>query len=134
MRDFATRLVAYEARADRQSGATAFPVCAKLRPHLATLVGNAGYGALLSRALALSKAESPWLRTVQVESDGSLDAPEGLGGKVQPGKLREGQIILLAHLLGLLVAFIGDNLTMRLVGEIWPKVPLDDLDFGRGGK
>jgi hypothetical protein len=31
-------------------------------------------------------------------------------------------------LLGLLVAFIGENLTVRLLREVWPKVPLDDLD------
>jgi hypothetical protein len=38
--------------------------------------------------------------------------------------------VLLAQLLGLLVAFIGKNLTLRLVGEVWPKAALDDLDFG----
>ena len=36
-----------------------FLVCEKLRPHLAMLMGNAGFRALLSRALALAKAEVP---------------------------------------------------------------------------
>jgi hypothetical protein len=49
-------------------------------------------------------------------------------------KFLEGGVVLLAQLLGLLVAFIGENLTLRLVREVWPKVPLDDLDFGKGEK
>ena len=36
--------------------------------------------------------------------------------------------------LGLLVAFIGPNLTLRLVREIWPQIPLGDLDVDNGGK
>jgi len=37
-------------------------------------------------------------------------------------------------LLALLVAFIGANLTVRLVREVWPKVPLNNLDFGEESK
>jgi hypothetical protein len=40
----------------------------------------------------------------------------------------------LAQLLGLLVAFIGPSLTMRLVGEIWPQISLNKVDFGHGDK
>ena len=43
-------------------------------------------------------------------------------------------MVLVAQLLGLLVAFIGETLTLRLVREVWPKLPLNDLDFGRGDK
>jgi len=43
-------------------------------------------------------------------------------------------VTLLAQLLGLLVTFIGEALTVRLVREVWPKVPLDDLDFGNAGQ
>ena len=111
-----------------------FPVCAKLRPHLVTLVGNSGYRALLSRALALAKADIAWLRTIHVKADGSMEVPADLGAKVDSAEILEGRVVLLAQLLGLLVAFIGENLTVRLVSEIWPKVPLGDLDSGGGGK
>jgi hypothetical protein len=37
-------------------------------------------------------------------------------------------------LLGLLVAFIGEDLTLRLVREVWPKLSLNNLDFGKGYK
>jgi hypothetical protein len=31
-----------------------------------------------------------------------------------------GSEVLLAHLIGLLVAFIGEILTLRLIHELWP--------------
>jgi hypothetical protein len=37
-------------------------------------------------------------------------------------------------LLGLLVAFIGETLTLRLVREVWPKAPLNELDLSEGNK
>ena len=57
-----------------------------------------------------------------------------LHAQLYPDEWFEGRVVLLAQLLGLMVAFIGENLTLRLVREVWPKAPLDDLDFGNGGK
>ena len=137
MRDFAERLIAYETRGNKSSGTktpAAFLVGEKLRPHLATLMGNAGFRALLSRALALANAEVPWLRAVHVKADGSLEGLDELEAQVDPDEISEGSVVLLAQLLGLLVAFIGENLTLRLVREVWPKLSLNDLDFGKGDK
>jgi hypothetical protein len=137
MRDFAERLIAHESR---QKGSSpkklpvVFPICEKLRPHLMTLVGHAGFHALLTRALALGSAEIAWLRAVQVKEDCLLAGPEKLHTPLESDELFEGQVVLAAQLLGLLVAFIGENLTFRLVREIWPKVRLNGLDFGGGGK
>ena len=137
MRDLAERLVAYEASENISSEAktpAAFLVDEKLRPHLAMLVGNIGFRALLSRALALANAEVPWLRAVQVKADGSLEGLDELGAQIDPDQISEGRAVLLAQLLGLLVAFIGENLTLRLVREVWPKLSLTDLDLGTGDK
>ena len=137
MRDLAERLVAYEASENISSEAktpAAFLVDEKLRPHLAMLVGNIGFRALLSRALALANAEVPWLRAVQVKADGSLKGLDELGAQIDPDQISEGRAVLLAQLLGLLVAFIGENLTLRLVREVWPKLSLTDLDLGTGDK
>ena len=137
MRNFAERLMAYETDGNKPSAtgtSAAFPVSDKLRPHLATLMGNGGFHALLSRALALANAEVPSLRAVHVKADGSLEGLEELHAQLDPDELFEGRVVLLAQLLGLLVAFIGENLTLRLVREVWPKVPLNDLDFGKGDK
>jgi hypothetical protein len=135
MRDFAERLIAYETKGNKFSEtktAAAFLVGEKLGPHLATFMGKVGFSALLSRALVLANAEVPWLRAVHVKADGSLEVLDGPGAQVSPTEISEGNIVLLAQLLGLLVAFIGGSLTLRLVREIWPKVPLNDLDFGNG--
>lgn len=136
-RDFAERLIAHETRENRSSETktpAAFLVGEKLRPQLATLMGDVGFRALLSRALALANAEVPWLRAVHVDADGSFEGADKLGPQVDPDEIFEGCVILLAELLGLLVAFIGEELTLRLVLEVWPKLPLKQLDFGRGSK
>ena len=125
MRDFAEHLIAYETRAN-ESSETKSPVAClvgeKLRPHLANLMGNAGFHALLSRALALANAEVPWLRAVHVTAVGSFEGLDDLGAQIDPDEIFEGCVVLLAQLLGLLVAFIGENLTRRLVGEVWPQM------------
>ena len=133
MRDFAERLIAYETKGNKPSKTktpTACLVCEKLRPHLATLMGNTGFRALLSRALALANAEIIWLRAVHVKADGSLEGLDELHAQLDPDEFFEGCVVLLAQLLGLLVAFIGENLTLRLVREVWPKLSLDDLNYG----
>jgi hypothetical protein len=111
----------------------AFQAIDELRPHLATLMGNGGFRALLSRALVLAGAEVSWLRAVHVQADGALEGLEAPHARLDPAEFLEGQVVLLARLLGLLVAFIGTSLTSRLVSEIWPQVSLNDLDFGDGG-
>ena len=136
MRDFAERLIAYETKGNKSSKTipAAFLVGEKLRLHLTALMGNVGFRALLSRALALANAEVPWLQAVHVKADGSFGGLDELGAQAGPEKIAEGSVVLLAQLLGLLVAFIGASLTLRLVREIWPKIPLNDLDFGNGEK
>jgi hypothetical protein len=137
MRDFAERLIAYETRANNPSKTKTPAACLvseKLRPHLSTLMGNLGFRALLSRALVLANADVPWLRAVHVNAEGSFEGLDELGAQVDPDEIFEGCVVLLARLLGLLVAFIGEDLTLRLVREAWPKLPLDDLDVGKGDK
>ena len=135
-RDFATRLIAHDTKANRPSeteGPGVQHICEKLRPHLATLMGNTGFRALLSRALALANKEVPWLRDVHVKSDGSLEGLEELPAQLLPDKIVEGNVVLLARVLGLLMAFIGKNLTIRLVRDVWPEAPLDGVSLGDEG-
>ena len=137
MRNFAERLIAYETKRNKSSETKIPAACLaseKLRPNLATLMGNIGFSALLSRALALSIAEIPWLRTVHVTTDGSFDGFEELGAQIDPDVFFEGCAVLLSHLLELLVAFIGEDLTLRLVRQAWPKLSPNNLEFDEGGK
>jgi hypothetical protein len=132
MQSFAWRVLACELAGRNPSEAKtleAFQVFDKLRPHLATLTGNGGFRALLSRALAVANAEVSWLSAVHVRADGSLEGLEELHAQIDPADLFEGVVVLLAQLLGLLVAFIGENLTVSLVRDVWPKVSLNDLDL-----
>jgi len=134
LRNFAERLIAYEAKENKFSGAkpaAAFPVAEKLRPHLSTLMGTFGFRSLLSRSLALASTEVSWLGIVEIKANGSLPELDELAAKVTPADMREGWIVLLTQLLGLLVAFIGANLTRQLVQEAWPNLPRrkDDLNF-----
>jgi hypothetical protein len=55
-----------------------------------------------------------------------------LGGRLKPEDFLEGRVALLAEMLGLLVAFIGEELTLRQMREIWPKFPLNGWDFSNG--
>jgi hypothetical protein len=137
MRVFAKRLIAYETRGNRSSETktpVAFLVGEKLRPHLARLMGKVGFRELLSRALVLAKAEVPWLNAVRIKADGSFEELDELAAQVDPDEISEGRVILLAQLLGLLVTFVGEELTLRLVREVWPKLSLSNLDFGKGDK
>jgi hypothetical protein len=135
MRAFAERLIALETprnNAVNNKIPVAVLIDDKLRPHLRTLMGNVGFRALLSRALALAGAEVTWLRAVHVKADGSLEGLDGFDPPVQPAALFEGSVVLLAQLLGLLVAFIGEDLTLRFVREVWPRLSLNGLDLGAG--
>jgi hypothetical protein len=108
---------------------TATRVNERVRRVLSTLLGAAGFRALLARVVTLAKAEASALSGLDVHADGSL---EGLG--VNDGKRRfaDGEVVLVAHLLGLLLTFVGEALMLRLVHDIWPKANLDDLDFDDG--
>jgi hypothetical protein len=136
MRRIANDLIVYETAENKSSEANTpagFHTTNKLRPHLATLMGNGGFHALLSRALVLANGEISWLRDIQVNADGTLEGLEAIRGRLDPAEFFEGRTVLLAHLLGLLVSFIGPDLTARIVGDIWPKTPLNGVDFGTGG-
>jgi hypothetical protein len=135
MRSVAKHLMDYEVPRGgpiEANAVAAFPVTEKLRSHLAALMGLGGFRALLSRALVLASAEAPWLSAVHVKADGTLEGLEPLHARIGPAEFLEGRVVLLAQLLGLLVAFIGPNLTSRLAGEIWPQIPLNGFDFGNG--
>jgi hypothetical protein len=127
-RHLAQRLLAYEAVAGENSEAAesaAFRVFAKLRRPLITLAGLAGFRSLLSRALTLARAEDPSLSAVQVAADGSLKGLDELGSQTDKEQARDGGVILIAQLIGLLLIFIGERLTLRLVQDVWPEAAFD---------
>lgn len=136
-RNLAQRLLAYEAVAGEKADPAesgAFRVCAKLRPPLITLAGVAGFRSLLSRALALARAEAPSLSAVYVAADGSLQGMDEFTSQTNEEEARDGGVLLVAQLIGLLLIFIGEGLTFRLVQDVWPEAAFDGRVSEKEGK
>jgi hypothetical protein len=139
MRDLASLLVAYEVdtrKASEPKESAAPCVYEKLRMRLTALAGVAGFQALAFRALAQAKADAPSLWAVEVAADGSL---KGLGKSEPPVDIdddsaSEGGVVLIARLLGLLIIFLGEPLTLNLISDLWPDAALDDRISGKGKK
>jgi hypothetical protein len=134
MRDFARGLVAREARANRSSGTEAQLVLGatvdKLRQPLIILAGAQVFRSLLSRALALAIDEVRWLRAVRVKADGSLECPPEMP-RLDREEIAKGEVVLLTQLLGLLLTFIGEALTLRLLEDVWPAARVNDFYSNR---
>jgi hypothetical protein len=136
IQDLARRLITLETARDPSDGLVgdAVRVCEKLRVPLAKLAGVAGFRSLMARAMTLATAEVPWLDSVQVRADGSLEGFDAAGrqqGAVPGG---EAGVVVVAQLLGLLVTFIGEPLTLRLVHDAWPDAPVGETDRRAGGQ
>jgi hypothetical protein len=82
-------------------------VCDKLRCPLATLAGAAGFRSLLER----------------VEPDGSL---RGLDDETA-----QWGVVLIAQLIGLMITFIGESLTLQLLQNAWPNLPCSEVSYER---
>ena len=128
LRIYAERLIANEMSRNASSKSTptaAFVVMETLGPHFGALMGTAGFRALLSRSLMLANAEVTWLRDLRVREDGSFEGLDELEAQAKPEEIAAGGIVLLARLLGLLVTFIGEDLTLRLLSNV------NDLELGQ---
>lgn len=128
IRDVARRLIALETARDDPAAARdgAARVCDRLRVSLVRLAGVAGFRALMSRALALAKAEVVSLNPAQVREDGSLEGFDGAAADPRAGPGGDGGAAVVGHLLGLLVTFIGEPLTRQLVRDAWPDAAADE--------
>lgn len=129
IRDLALLVLAQEAdqraHADGKVDA-ALSAFGKIRTYLAKLVGIAGFQALLARALALATVEVRWLEAVRVQADANLDGFREAAQSQAAQAVAAGSTALLGQLLGLLVTFIGEALTLRLVQDIWPQAQPGD--------
>jgi hypothetical protein len=126
IRGLAQRLLTYECGAGVPSRLAAVRVSKKLSRPFNTLVGAAGFRSLLSRALALGNTEIAFLKAIQVNEDGSLEGFDRVKAQFSNAELAKGEVIFIAHLLGLLVTFIGEDLTLVLIQEAWPKATFGD--------
>ncbi len=139
MRDLAQQLLSYEAESGNSSEpeeSKILRVYQKLRQSLGELAGTAGFHSLASRALALARSDVPSLSAVRVGADGNLEGMSSIGpsNKVEQDRVHEGGVILIARLLGLLLIFLGEALTLSLLRDAWPGAAFDDRNSGNGRK
>ena len=68
---------------------------------------------------------------VEISSDGSLEAFDRTEGSEVAGAAAQAGTVLVAHLLELLVTFIGAPLTLRLVRDAWPDASSPDASLNQ---
>jgi len=144
MRYLARYLLTYEgmsAKSSESMESATLCVYEKLRQSLSAFAGVAAFESLAFRALTQAKSEAPSLWAVQIAADGSLqglgefepqiDIDKDLAGEHPAG---EGGTILIDRLLGLLLIFLGEALTLSLLRLAWPGAALDDCNSENGRK
>lgn len=125
--DLALRIVRLEAGGSSDPAASVAAVniaCSRLRDHLIDLLGSGGVSALLKRALHLAKREQPLLHGVAIsgEADACLS---GLAEALAESADEEAMVVastIFAHMLDLLVILIGEELGMKPIRKLWPRV------------
>ncbi len=129
LRELSRRLFAREAKKSRVPAALAEAMevsCRRLHGRLGPLIGAGGFRALLARALHLAKKEFPWLDAVEVEEHPACDL-KGLREAVKgqsASPINEAFALVLANVIWLLVTFIGEDIALGLVREVWPGVEI----------
>ena len=86
---------------------------------LTRFAGADGFAALLRRSLALATVDVPALHGVRIQGNCRLEGIEESGA--------DGVTAVTAHLLSLLVTFIGEALTLRLLREAWPDASFEPM-------
>lgn len=86
------------------------------------LIGQVGVEALAGRALHLARREYPWLLRTGEPAHSEAAFAQAITGLARrdPGPATEAAGAVLAALTGLLVTFIGEPLTERLLRQAWP--------------
>jgi hypothetical protein len=134
-----TRLLAKQLQSFEQAGNTSagtgnvavFGTTGKLLLSLAELMGPVGCSALLARSVKLAALEVHWLISLRVGEDGNMEGLSGILASVSDAEVSDGEVVLLSQLIGLLVAFIGPALTLRLIKQLWPQLMFDNADFSK---
>jgi hypothetical protein len=95
-------------------------LCEQLWLRLFPLFGESAVKALFARAVHVAQAEFPWLRGVTLDqSRCALIGLDAVSENLAPQLVEEGLSAVLAHKLGLLSAFIGDDVVLPLVEQSW---------------
>jgi len=140
LRDVARQLLAIEAA----NGASADPsmhealrVFDKLRVAMCRFAGSEGFASLMRRALAMARRDVLAVQHLTLDSNGSLQGFDKVLALHSPGLTAtehgdagaEAAVAVMTNLLGLLVAFVGEGFTIKLVRDCWPEASLNQLGW-----
>ncbi len=126
-RVLAQQLLAFEAegqpRAEELARA-AEQACRRLRRYFVNVIGPAGFASLFTRALRLAQDEFPMLERIAFAADADICLHGAHEFAAAHGSVAAGDALaaILAHFISLLVTFIGEDLGLRLIREIWPRI------------
>jgi hypothetical protein len=130
--EFARRLVQHEADrvgSPHDLAAGLQSTCDALHARLSPLISALGFQTLFARAITLAAREFPRLATLTVTASGPDCALSRLAQsahtRATDQNADEALVAVLAHFLALLVLFIGEDLGLRTVRDVWPHVPFD---------
>ena len=124
IRDLARQLLIASRTDSHSQGHDGAIVIEKLRSSVTRFAGPEGFTSLLRRAVKLAARDLPALHGLEVDADGRLKGIEHLGAEMGTNAVRvrdDAAIEIAAHLLELLVTFIGETLTLKLVRGAWPE-------------
>jgi hypothetical protein len=88
----------------------------------APLIGQIGVDALTGRALHLAQRDYPWLADTREpeQAEGPFTQVMVCLERQDPAVATEAAGAVFATFMGLLITFIGEPLTMRLLRKAWP--------------
>ena len=133
--DFTGRLLQHEMEKAGESAdlAVAFQrICRALQGRLTPLISSTGFHTLFARAIRLASRDFPSVEAMSATSDCSVHAIPGADDAHASAQSAAALAAILAHFIWLLVTFIGGNLGLGTVRQIWPQVPCDRLDSDSG--
>jgi hypothetical protein len=95
----------------------------RLRERLQPVFGSAAVSALFVRAVHVASAEFPWMREALPKTEGQPSV-EGIASveQLDVSTLEEGLAAVLAVKIGLLIAFVGEDVVLPLVQQAWSVV------------
>jgi hypothetical protein len=101
--------------------------CAALYRRLTPLVTSSGSQGFLTRSLHLAREQYPFLQGLRggASPETCLEGLDEALRDVGSDDAYQALVLVLAHMIGLLATFIGDDLAMRILGEAWPNLPLE---------
>jgi hypothetical protein len=113
---------------DRRQLAAAFDtLCERLRRQLQPLFGTAAVSALFVRAVHVAAAEFPWLRELVQPETCQADRIAPVA-ELEIDTLEEALAAVLAHNIGLLIGFVGEDLVLPQVQQAWGVVDAPETE------